>query len=54
MNEEEKYFDYDMVPGQELNKVQSINDGEPLISIITGYYNSKNFIKQTAYSIINR
>ncbi len=54
MNEEEKYFDYDMVPGQELNKVQSINDGEPLISIITGYYNSKNYIKQTAYSIINQ
>ena len=54
MNEEEKYFDYTMVPGQSLNKVQSINDGKPLISIITGYYNSKQYIKQTAYSIINQ
>ena len=54
MNEEEKNFDYTMVPGKELNKVQSINDGKPLISIITGYYNSKQYIKQTAYSIINQ
>ena len=54
MNEEEKYFDYNMVPGKVLNKVQSINDGKPLISIITGYYNCKEYIKQTAYSIINQ
>lgn len=54
MNEEGKYFDYTMVPGKELEKVQSINDGEPLISIITGYYNAKKYIKQTAYSIINQ
>ncbi len=54
MNKEEQYFDYTMVPGQSLNKVQSINDGEPLISIITGYYNCKKYIKETAYSIINQ
>ncbi len=54
MNEEEKYFDYSMVPGKELNLNQSINDKEPIISIITGYYNSKEYIKQTAYSIINQ
>ena len=54
MNEEEKYFDYTMAPGQKLNHIQSINDGEPLISIITGYYNCKDYIKQTAYSVINQ
>ena len=54
MNEEEKYFDYTMEPGKSLNKIQSINDGEPLISIITGYYNCKNYIMQTAYSILNQ
>ncbi|MCI8760722.1 MAG: glycosyltransferase [Clostridia bacterium] len=54
MNEEEKYFDYSMVPGKNLNKNQAINDKEPIISIITGYYNCKKYIKQTAYSIINQ
>lgn len=54
MNEEEKYFDYSMVPGKEILKNKSINDGKPLISIITGYYNCKNYIRQTANSIINQ
>lgn len=54
MNEEEKYFDYTMVPGQEIVARKSINDGQPIISIITGYYNCKKYIKQTAYSIINQ
>lgn len=44
MNEEEKYFDYSMIPGKELNLNQSINDKEPIISIITGYYNAKNIL----------
>ena len=54
MNEEEKYFDYSMIPGKELNLNQSINDKEPIISIITGYYNAKKYIRQTANSIINQ
>lgn len=54
MSEEEKYFDYSMMPGKILNNTQSINDGKPLISIITGYYNCKKYIKQTAYSILNQ
>lgn len=54
MNEEEKYFDYTMCPGQNIEKKEKIHDEEPLISIITGYYNAKDYIKQTAYSIINQ
>ena len=54
MNIEEKYFDYTMMPGKKLNEELSINDGKPLISIITGYYNCKNYIKETANSIINQ
>lgn len=54
MNEEEKYFDYNMMPGKELSKNKSINDGKPVISIITGCYNCKKYIKQTANSIINQ
>ena len=54
MNEEEKYFDYSMLPGKELSKIKYNNDGEPLISIITGYYNCKKYIKETANSIINQ
>ena len=54
MNEEEKYFDYSMMPGTKLNKNLSINSGEPIISIITGYYNCKKYIRETANSIINQ
>ena len=54
MSEEEKYFDYTMMPGKDLTKQKSINDGEPIISIITGYYNCKNYIRETANSIIDQ
>lgn len=54
MNEEEKYFDYNMMPGKKLRDIKSINDGEPIISIITGYYNCKEYIRETANSIINQ
>lgn len=54
MNEEEKYFDYNMVPGKQLVEKRAINDKEPIISIITGYYNCKKYIMQTANSIINQ
>lgn len=54
MNEEEKYFDYSMMPGTKLNKNLSINSGKPIISIITGYYNCKKYIRETANSIINQ
>lgn len=52
--EEEKYFDYTKEPGKELKKELTKNDGKPLISIITPYYNNKNYIKQTAYSVLNQ
>ena len=52
--EEEKYFDYTNEPGLNLKKELAQNDGKPLISIITPYYNTKNYIKQTAYSILNQ
>lgn len=51
---EEKYFDYTMMPGKKLDNTKKINDGEPIISIITGYYNCKKYIKETAISIINQ
>ena len=54
MDEEEKYFDYSMMPGKKLNSNKYINDGRPIISIITGYYNCKKYIRETANSIINQ
>lgn len=54
MNEEEKYFDYSMMPGRKLTSSKYINDGKPIISIITGYYNCKKYIRETANSIINQ
>ena len=52
--EEEKYFDYSNEPGQTLTKHLSKSDGNALITIITPYYNTKKYIKQTAYSILNQ
>ena len=52
--EEEKYFDYSNEPGQALTKHLSKNDGDALITIITPYYNTKKYIKQTAYSVLNQ
>lgn len=51
---EEKYFDYTMMPGTKLSEKKLINDGQPIISIITGYYNCKQYIRETANSIINQ
>ncbi len=52
--EEEKYFDYTNEPGLVLKKELAQKDKEPLISIITPYYNTKDYIKQTAYSVLNQ
>lgn len=54
MNEEAKYFDYNMEPGKQIIENKSLNDGEPIISIITGYYNCKKYIRETANSVINQ
>ncbi len=51
--EENKNFNFKQIPGQKLEK-KSINDGKPLISIATAYYNCKDYIMQTAYSILNQ
>lgn len=47
-------FNFKAIPGQKLKDKLSINDGKPLISIATAYYNCKDYIMQTAYSILNQ
>lgn len=47
-------FDFKLEPGRFREKNLSINDGKPLISIITAYYNSKEYIMQTANSVFNQ
>ena len=56
MNIEENYFDFSMEPGKSYNesKKKNIDKQEPLISIITAYYNSKEYINQTANSVLNQ
>lgn len=54
MGIEENYFDYTLEPGRKLNNRKYINSGEPLISIITPYYNCKDYIRTTANCIINQ
>lgn len=52
--ENNKDFNFNQVAGRKLKENLSINDGTPLISIATPYYNCKEYIKQTAYSILNQ
>lgn len=54
MNPEEKYFDYTVEPGKFLKENLPIPNGKPLISIITAYYNCKDYIMQTANSVLNQ
>ena len=51
---EQNNFNFILEPGRILKDRNSINFGEPLISIITPYYNADKYIKQTAYSILNQ
>lgn len=46
-------FDYSLEPGKKLERVDYVRK-EPLISVIIPFYNSKNYIKQTIYSVLNQ
>ena len=48
------FFDYTLEPGKELKKDNQYEYNEPLISIITPFYNSGKYIRQTVYSILNQ
>ena len=52
--ENEKNFNFKQIPGKYIKKNLSINSGEPLIIIATAYYNCKEYIMQTAYSVLNQ
>lgn len=48
-------IDYSKMPGRKLEKIEFTNqDFEPIISIVTAYYNSQKYIEQTANSILNQ
>lgn len=47
-------FDFQNQPGLLKSRRNIINKGNPLISIITPYYNAEKFIEQTAVSILNQ
>lgn len=51
--EKNEDFNFKQIPGRKLN-IKSKNSGEPLISIATGYYNCKEYIMQTANSVLNQ
>lgn len=52
--EKNENFNFKQIPGEVLEKNLAIHDGKPLVSIITAYYNCKNYIMQTANSVINQ
>lgn len=48
-------IDYSKMPGRKLEKIEFKNEEfEPIVSIVTAYYNSQNYIDQTAKSILNQ
>ena len=49
-------IDYKQYPGKELKQIdfEIDNNQEPIISIITPYYNSQKYIEETANSILNQ
>ena len=51
---EQDNFDFSKEPGKILERKNVDNFGEPLISIITPYYNADKYIEQTASSILNQ
>lgn len=51
---EQDNFDFSKEPGRSISERKIINSGEPLISIITPYYNADKYINQTAISILNQ
>lgn len=51
--EKNEDFNFKQIPGERLNIIAK-NKGEPLISIATAYYNCKDYIMQTAYSVLNQ
>lgn len=48
------FFDYTLEPGKELKKDNQYEYNEPLISIITPFYNCGKYIRKTVYSILNQ
>lgn len=47
-------FDFSKEPGKKLEKQEYETKWEPMISIITPFYNSKKYIRQTVISILNQ
>ena len=48
-------IDYSKMPGRKLEKIEFANQNfEPIISIVTAYYNSQKYIEQTANCILNQ
>lgn len=47
-------FNYKLYPGRKLEIREKVEEKEPIISIITPFYNSKQYIEQTAISVLNQ
>ena len=52
--EEEVFFDYNKEPGEEENSIKMPEDTKPIISIITSYYKSNQYIEQTYNCIVSQ
>ena len=55
MKEDNYFWKYKYEPGKELNKKsKDIKNVKPLVSIITSYYNSNEYMWQTINCVLNQ
>lgn len=54
MEIENVFFDYEKEPGLKLENNIALGDSRPLVSIITSYYNSKEYMMQTVNCVLNQ
>ena len=55
MKDDKFFFDYKKEPGLKLDiQAENFNNIKPLVSIITSYYNSDEFLWQTFNCVLNQ
>lgn len=48
------FFDYSLEPGKKLKEKIEYKEKDPIIAVIMPFYNSKKYIRQAVYSVLNQ
>lgn len=54
MDDDKYFFNFSKQPGLELKKIENVTNVKPKVSIITSYFNSKEFMWQTINCVLNQ